>query len=356
MVAHALAFEVPANRIASRPPEARGLRRDQVRLLVADESSVRHARFDQLPRFLKRGDLLVVNTSPTMSAAVDGHINGRPVVVHFSTRHAPGRWTIELRQPDASGPILDATPRSTVHLDRGGTIRLEEPIDRRDGRTRLWLATVRVKGGVARLLAGEGRPIQYDYVPDRWPVESYQTVFANQALWPGSAEMPSAGRPFSWPLVRRLRRAGVGLIDVTLHAGVSSQEAHEPPQPEQYWVPAETARAVNHTRRHGGRVIAVGTTVTRALESVSIANHQVRPGRGWTDLVLTSDRPAVVVDGIITGWHLPEASHLALLESVAGGELVRSAYDAAVRCDYLWHEFGDLCLLLPAPTGVRAAA
>jgi S-adenosylmethionine:tRNA ribosyltransferase-isomerase len=134
---------------------------------------------------------------------------------------------------------------------------------------------------------------------------------------------------------------------VTLHAGVSSLEPGEAPLPEPYRVPAATARLVEHTRREGGGVVAVGTTVTRALETVAGPDGTVRAGEGWTDLALGPDRPARVVGGLVTGWHEAGASHLRLLEAVAGRDLVASAYEAALEEGYLWHELGDSALLLP---------
>ena len=164
---------------------------------------------------------------------------------------------------------------------------------------------------------------------------------------PGSAEMPSAGRPFTTELVTDLVTRGIAIAPITLHTGVSSQDAGEPPQPERYAVPETTARAVNMTRAAGGRVVAVGTTVTRALESAADGGGVIRGRAGWTDLVLGPQRPARVVSGLVTGWHAPGASHLDLLDAVAGADLVDRAYHEAVRARYLWHEFGDSCLLLP---------
>jgi S-adenosylmethionine:tRNA ribosyltransferase-isomerase len=172
----------------------------------------------------------------------------------------------------------------------------------------------------------------------------YQTVFARE---PGSAEMPSAGRPFTTELVTDLVARGVLFAPVLLHTGVSSLEGGEAPLPEPFRVPATTARLVEETRSAGKRVVAVGTTVTRALESATDSVGRVQPARGWTDLVLGADRPALVVDGLITGWHAAEATHQALLRAVAGAELVGAAYASASKEGYLWHEFGDSCLLLP---------
>jgi S-adenosylmethionine:tRNA ribosyltransferase-isomerase len=197
---------------------------------------------------------------------------------------------------------------------------------------------------VVAYLRRTGRPIRYGYVPAPVALADYQTVFARE---PGSAEMPSAGRPFTAGLVVDLVARGVDVAPVTLHTGVSSQEAGEPPQRERFAVPPTTARRVNAARAHGARVVAVGTTVTRALESAAGGDGTVRAAAGWTDLVLGPRRPARVVTGLVTGWHPPGASHLDLLEAVAGAELVQQAYDAALRERYLWHEFGDSCLLLP---------
>ncbi len=344
-VAADLRFELPAGSVAVSPPEARGLRRDDVRLLVADPSGVAHARFHELPQYLQPGDLIVVNVSPTMPAAVTGFSEGRRVDVHFSTWHNDGTWTVELRRPDRSGPVLDAAAGQTVKV-RGGAVTLLQP-SVGDRAVRLWRARAEVRGGMRRFLARHGRPVRYRYVPEHWPLEAYQTIFANRCMWPASAEMASAARPFTNPLVSALRARGVGFASIVLHTGVSSLEAHEPPVPERFEVPAAAADAVNAAKRRGGRVVAVGTTVTRALESAADPWGGVDAATGWTDLILGPDRTSRVVDGLITGWHPPGASHLDLLHAVAGHQLVRTAYEAALDAGYLWHEFGDSCLFLP---------
>ncbi len=329
-------FVLPPELSAGEPPESRGLRRDQVRLLVADGTAMWHARFHDLGRFLAPGDLLVVNTSATMPAAV----GAGPVVVHFSTPLDEERtWVVEPRRPDQSGPVRDAVPGERIALPGGAAVTLLATMP---GSDRLWRARVEVPGTVPAYLARYGRPIAYGYLRGRWPLAAYQTVFARE---PGSAEMPSAGRPFTTELVTGLVAAGIAVAPVTLHTSVSSLEGDEPPQPERFRVPEHTAGLVTWARQHGGRVVAVGTTVARALETVARPDGTVGPGSGRTDLVLGPDRPAQVVDGLVTGWHEPQASHLLLLEAVAGPELVQRAYDAAVREGYLWHEFGDSCLL-----------
>jgi S-adenosylmethionine:tRNA ribosyltransferase-isomerase len=323
---------------ASSPPEARGLARDEVRLLVASPSGLTDTTFQSLPGFLQPGDLVVVNTSATLAAAVDGQrADGSEVVVHFATELDDGTWIIEVRPPAPSfGPVIDVRVGERIALPAGAWL---EVLETRPGQVRLHRATVALEGHVTALLARRGRPIAYGYVPDRWPLADYQTVFATE---PGSAEMPSAGRPFTPSVVTGLARHGVLLAPIVLHTGVSSAEVGEPPSAERFRVPAATATLIQHVKQQGGRVVAVGTTVTRALETT-----EGRPGAGWTDLVLGPDRPARVVDGLVTGWHEPGASHMKLLESVAGSALVAAAYDEAFARGYLWHEFGDSCLLLP---------
>jgi len=344
-----IAFDLPPERSATSPPESRGLARDEVRLLVASPSQVRHTRFHALPAHLQPGDLVVLNTSATLPAAVDGQRSGqRPVVVHVAGPHAgdPDAWVVEVRRPDGRGPQTDIAIDEVVSLPGGVSLRLvaPHPDPALSVGSRLWRAHPDPPQPHVPYLFAHGRPVTYGYLTGRWPLDVYQPVHARE---PGSAEMASAGRPVTAKLLVDLVAHGVQVAPVVLHAGVSSLEAHEPPQPERFVVPAATARLVEHTRRTGGRVVAVGTTATRALETVADTDGRVRAGEGWTDLVLSRDRPARVVDGLVTGWHEPGASHLALLEAVAGADLVRRAYAAALAGDYLWHEFGDSCLLVP---------
>jgi S-adenosylmethionine:tRNA ribosyltransferase-isomerase len=342
-------FTLPPELAAVEPPEERGLARDEVRLLVAETGApVRHATFRDLAAFLEPGDLVVVNTSATRASAVDGvRGDGLPVTVHLSqpARHGAG-WIVELRTPGGSARIRDAHAGELLHLPRGVTAVLTaaHPDPSPRSGSRLWLAQFAVEGGVAGWLQRVARPITYGHLRHRPPLSAYQTVFGRD---PGSAEMPSAGRPFSSRVLADLTARDVGTAEITLHTGVSSTEAGEPPLTEWYRVSPETARRVNDVRAEGGRVVAVGTTVTRALESAADTQGRVSPADGLTDLVLGLDHAPRVVDGLLTGWHEPEASHLLLLEAVAGADLVGQAYVAALAGQYRWHEFGDSCLLLP---------
>ncbi|MYT95660.1 S-adenosylmethionine:tRNA ribosyltransferase-isomerase [Streptomyces sp. SID8359] len=435
------ALRVPPELSARVPAEQRGSGRDDVRLLVTRGTEVSHHTFRELPGQVRAGDVLVVNTSATLPAAVNGRVGGERVVVHFSTRGEDGRWAVELRAPGgsgATGPRPGGPAGAVVRLPGGRELVLEEPMGgvlsagnalptsrsrRTPGHTpalapggteagpaeagageaagaveagpseagavgrgtveagatevgaveggtveagagargavdrgpfgagpasgaRLWWA--RVPEGVPGLLRRYGRPIRYGYTERDQPLSAYQTVFAVAAPdGSGSAEMPSAARPFTAALVAELVSRGVQFAPLSLDTGVASAEAHEPPYPERFSVPPTTAWLVNAARAAGGRVIAVGTTAVRALESAVDAAGVVRPVSGWTDLVVTPRRGVRVVDGLLTGLHEPEASHLLMLEAVAGREALRRGYEAALERRYLWHEFGDVHLLLP---------
>lgn len=342
------ALDLSTRAKAHEPPEARGLRRDEVRMLVARRSEERleHARFRDLPQRLAEGDLLVINTSATLAAALAARrAGGEEVGLHLSTP-LPGpapldgslRYVVELRRD--RGPLGDARAGERLALPGGGSVRLLSPYL---GRRRLWVAELRLPRPLLDYLRLHGRPISYAYLHGERPLADYQTVFATH---PGSAEMPSAGRPFTPELVTALVARGVAIAPITLHTGVSSLELGERPYPEWYRVPASTARLVNATRSGAGRVIAVGTTVVRALESAHEADGGAAAREGWTQLVISRDTGVRAVDGLLTGWHDPEASHLDMLEAIAGPELIARSYRSAAERGYLWHEFGDVHLIL----------
>ncbi|MGB3187216.1 MAG: S-adenosylmethionine:tRNA ribosyltransferase-isomerase [Ornithinimicrobium sp.] len=339
-------------RFADRPPEERNLIRDQVRLQVATPTGLFHARFADLADFLTRGDVLVVNTSATVPGQLAGRSSIRgAVVVHIAAAPDENSRVVELRSdPDASTPILDGQPGELIHCAGDVRLRLKEPYPARGSSpsgqgNRLWRAEPNDTEGLAAITARYGRPISYGYLAQRYGLDAYQTVFGRDR---GSAEMPSAGRPFTTALVTELVTRGILFAPVLLHTGVSSQEAGESPLPERFAVSEQTARLVNTAKATGGRIIAVGTSATRAIESATGTDRQVSAAHGWTGLVISPQRGVRVVDSLITGWHDPEASHLMLVESVAGTGLTRAAYDTAIENDYLWHEFGDSCLFLSA--------
>ena len=340
----ATAFALPRRLEAGEPPEARGLARDEVRMLVSrcGDPEIHHASFRDLPEQLAPGDLLVANRSATLAAALDvRRADDTELALHFSTPvpgDTEGRWVVELRRDSA--PARDGRVGESLELPAGARVDLVAPY--LAGR-RLWIAELRLPAPLLIYLERHGRAIRYRYLPEQWPLGDYQTVFADE---PGSAEMPSAGRPFSHRALAALEARGVAVAPLLLHTGVSSQEDHEPPFPERYSVPAATADAVNATRARGGRVVAIGTTVVRALETVARADGWVAAGEGWTNLVVSPERGVRAIDGLLTGLHEPEASHLDMLEALAGAEIVRRSYREALEHGYHWHEFGDVHLLL----------
>ena len=340
----ATAFEIPAPLEATEPPEERSGARDEVRMLVAHcDGRLQHARFRDLPDFLDPGDLLVINTSRTLPAAIHvpaagGHDD---LDLHLSTPLPHGgenRWVVELRDADRS--YRGARAGDVLQLPGGGTAELLAPYL---SSTRLWAARLRLPEPLLGYLTGHGRPIRYGYLSEDRPLADYQTVYGQV---PGSAEMPSAGRPFTPELITALVAHGIAIAPVVLHAGVSSLERDERPYPERFAVPEHTARLATATRRWGGRVIAIGTTVVRALETVGRLDGSVEAGAGWTDLVVTAERGVRVVDGLLTGWHEPDSSHLGMLEALADPDLLHRSYRAALDGGYLWHEFGDVHLIL----------
>jgi S-adenosylmethionine:tRNA ribosyltransferase-isomerase len=358
-----LDFDLSDGLLAHEPPEARALARDEVRLLVTDptDDDVRHGTARDLPTHLDAGDVLVVNSSATINAALDAwrpavdRASDELILLHLSSpvpaATDDGRWVVELRRltPDGSRPLLNAQAGERIGLRGGAFATLLRPYRRVEGvqlpndRVRLWEAEISYPGGALAYAWEFGSPIRYGYVRDRWPLAAYQTIFADE---PGSAEMPSAGRPFTRRLVRAIEARGVTIAPLVLHTGVASLESGEAPYPERYRVSPDTAAAVNHARASGGRVVAVGTTVVRALETVTAPDGTVSAGEGWTDVVITPERGVRVVDALLTGFHEPHASHLAMLEAIAGRRHLMVAYRAAIRERYLWHEFGDVHLMM----------
>ena len=347
--------------------------RARVRLMVAEGSgggtgpNVSHHDFAELPDVLDAGDVLVVNTSAVIPAALDAWgPAGTALRLHLSTEQPGGFWVVEPRLPAGPGTErLTVPPPTHLVVAGGGRVELLAPYPAdpfvppagreparaigtprgSDGRSpRLWLARLELPIPVLDHLAAHGQPIRYAHAREAWPVAAYQSVFARD---PGSAEMPSAARPFTDALVTELVSRGVTVAPVTLHTGVSSQEAGEPPYAERFDVPAATAALVSAARSDGRRIVAVGTTVVRALETTADEQGRSHPGRGWTELVVTPERGVRVVDGLLTGWHEPESSHLAMLEAIAGPDLLAASYSAAVADGYRWHEFGDSHLILP---------
>jgi S-adenosylmethionine:tRNA ribosyltransferase-isomerase len=397
-------FVLPPELEAAAPPETRGLRRDHVRLLLLDRDSgaVQHHRFDELPMLLEPGDLVVVNDSRTLPASLLGRTaGGSALEVRLAARarltgappwgspdpsggDAAERWAaLPLGVPaDGGDPALvptDARPAPPPlppgeRLLFAGGLTATVLGRHEEAPPLVWLAFDTGGERLAEALHRAGRPVRYAYVPRPWPLHHYQTMFAAA---PGSAEMVSAGRPFTVQTVRALRDRGVGLATISLHAGLSTYGNPAVDRrfvpPEAYRVPEATAAAVARCRAAGGRVVAVGTTVVRALETAAAAggvrpegsggtqggppvgrgpggspgqSGEVRAGAGVTRLRIGPGHRLRAVDGLLTGLHEPEASHLDLLGAFVDPEVLGRAYTAALDAGYLWHEFGDVCLVI----------
>jgi S-adenosylmethionine:tRNA ribosyltransferase-isomerase len=323
---------------ARRPPETR----DAVRLLVVGRTGLRHARFSDLPALLAPGDVLVINTSRTLPAALPARrSDGSAATLHLSTPvpyEDGGRWVVEIRR--AGARARDGRTGERLALPAGGCAELLAPYLG----SRLWVAGLALPEPLPDYLARHGAPIRYGHLDGDWPLDAHQNVYA---IEPGSAEMPSAGRPFTPELLVDLIARGVDVAPLVLHTGVSSLERGETPYPERYRVPAGTAERVNLARRLGGRAIAVGTTVVRALESAADEDGRVRASGGWTDLEIGPDRGVRAIDGILTGFHDRTSTHMQMLEAIAGPEAIARATRAASGRGYLRHEFGDVQLIVP---------
>jgi len=349
-----LDFVLPAELEAGMPPEARGLMRDEVRLMVSYRSNNRivHTHFRNITDTLKAGDLLVINTSGTMNAALQAtRPDGTALELHLSTHLPADLWIVEVRTQagKTTRPFYDVKEGETLRLADGAEVTLHVPyLHSREAISkeshRLWIATLNLPCPLQEYLTRHGFPIRYSYVQESWPLDYYQTVYATET---GSAEMPSAGRAFTPELITKLVAHGVQIAPLLLHTGVASLEAHEPPYEEFYRVPPETARLVNAAHAEGKRIIAVGTTVVRALETVTDDSGTTHLGEGWTRLVVTPERSIHSVNALLTGLHEPHATHLFMLESLASIEHLKLTYREALHKGYLWHEFGDLHLILP---------
>lgn len=320
---------------ATAPPERRGIARDEVRLLVTNraERSQTHASFLDLPSFLRKGDVVVVNDSMTLPAALPAQRqNGRWLQVHVSTKYDERLFTAEPRGAVTAGEEL--------RLPGGASAVVIAPVD--PEHPRIWYTWFQLPQPMNEYLNHVGEPIRYGYVTQRFPLSDYQTLFARE---PGSAEMPSAARPFTPRVVNALRDRGVDIATVTLHCGVASFEAPERPPTERYAVPHTTAGLVNAARRQGRRIIAVGSTVLRALES-SVQGGEVVASTGWTDVVVDEKYHVRVADGLLTGFHDASATHLWMLRAFLDRELFDESYAQAAANGYHYHEFGDVQLIL----------
>ncbi len=344
-----ITFDLPKQLACPRPTELRPIARDEVRLLVTqDDGSNHHTAFHQLANFLDAGDVLVVNTSAVQAAALPIDLpGGRSGRLHFSTRTGSHEWLVEIREVVNNRTIRWQEGEAGMRFKLPGQaiLQLQSQFYQDRSLLHLWAARFSATQDLVDYLAQYGQPIQYENLHKQYPLDYYQTHFANQ---PGSSEMPSAGRGFTQRVLDRLIRKGIHIAPILLHTGVSSLEVNEKPYPEYFEVDAVSSAIINNAKRKGKRVIAVGTTAIRATESAANAQGQVQPTKGYTELYITSEHQMKVADGLLTGFHEPQASHLHMLQAVAGQAHIERAYTEAIDAGYYWHQFGDLHLILPS--------
>ena len=356
-------FMLPPELVAREPPERRGILRDEVKLMVINRSNfeTEHAHFYSIGKFLRPGDLLVFNSSSTLPAALEGYIVSSvgviPIEIGLAEHLPDDSWLVlpyyktyelnERNNNDIAIPVYPIFEKGMeIQFCHGLVAKTYEPDD---NIPRLWKVRFSKSGTqLLELLYRCGQPIRYEYVSNAWNLDYYQTVYARE---PGSAEMPSAGRAFTWKLLLGLKRRGIEMTYITLHTGLSSYrddalDLQHPVSEEKFLVNSKAAEMVNKTHIGGGRVIAVGTTVVRTLESVAFGNGNISAGHGYTRLHINADHKLKIVDGLLTGLHEPEASHLDLLTAFLPTDRIQKAYVEAIQRKYLWHEFGDLNLIL----------
>ena len=347
-----LNFTLSSKLEAGEPPEARGLARDEARLMVSHIATdqIVHTRFRQIGDFLEPGDVLVINTSGTLNAALPAtRSDGTQLELHLSTHLPTNLWVVEMRayqdnKEKTTKPFYNIHPGEYFELPAGASVTFHTPYAPGHAVSRLWVATLNLPVPLHDYLDQHGFPIRYSYVKEGWPLSYYQTVYTTEM---GSAEMPSAGRAFTPELLTRLIARGILIAPLLLHTGVASTEHKEPVYEEYYRVAESTARLVNAAHLAHQRVIAVGTTVVRALETVTDSSGITHPGEGWTDILITPQQGIRSVNGLLTGLHEPLSTHLAMLEALTGRHHLEITYREALKEGYLWHEFGDLHLILP---------
>ncbi|HET6539939.1 MAG TPA: S-adenosylmethionine:tRNA ribosyltransferase-isomerase [Chryseolinea sp.] len=343
-----LQFKLPEHLACPKPTEQRNLRRDGVRLLVTSGSGdVDHTLFSNIENKLEKGDVLVVNTSATRAAAFRVTLpENRSGVVHISTPLPDGDWLIEVREINETRTVRWKEGKEGMAFSLADTslIFLKKRFYKDNQLLDLWIAEFQSIRKPEDLMNRFAQPIKYDKLDEIYPLDYYQTFFS---LNPGSSEMPSAGRGFTDSLVNKLLTKGVVFAPILLHTGVSSLEENERPYPEYMEISPLSARIINHAKDNGKRIIAVGTTAIRAIESATDGTGEVHPFLGYTSLFIDENYSMKATNGLLTGFHEPRASHLFMLQSLAGIEHVERAYQIALARNYYWHQFGDLHLILP---------
>jgi S-adenosylmethionine:tRNA ribosyltransferase-isomerase len=341
-------FDLPQHLACPKPTEERNLARDEVRLLITEGSGqIEHTTFNHFPLFLQKGDVLVVNTSATIPAALPVSLpGGRQGRLHISTKLHDRRWLVEIREITGNKTKRwhEGAEGMVFQLPSSTSVILKHRFYKNEQWLHLWVVEFNLHQSMQNYLSVNATPVQYEKLDRQYPLSYYQTFFS---FHPGSSEMPSAGRGFTPGLIETLLKKGVALAPVILHTGISSLEENETPYPEYMEVDPVTAALINTAKSQGRRIIAVGTTAIRAIETAVNNEGIVLSYRGNTELFIDESYAMKVIDGLLTGFHEPRASHLNMLQSVAGFEHIDRAYKEAIQAGYYWHQFGDMHLILP---------
>jgi S-adenosylmethionine:tRNA ribosyltransferase-isomerase len=342
-------FDLPDELSATKPPELRGVNRDAVKLLIINRNDgmTYHSTFNHLSDFLRSGDLLIFNSSRTLPASLKTINRGinKPSEVRLAEHLPDDTWLVLFLFENEIQNNSLIKPGQKIEFESGLSAVVENPDSRNP---RLWKIKFSATGAeLIDIFYQIGKPIRYGYISAPLPLEYYMTVFA---IDPGSSEMPSAGRAFTWKMLFDLKNKNIGTSFLTLHTGLSSymdddlSSTHIVSE-EEYFIPAGTAARIRTAKAKGGRIIAVGTTVVRALESSAYLTGKVVAGHSYTNLKITGEHNLKIANGLITGFHEPEASHLDLISAFLNPSQIVKAYEEAIEKKYLWHEFGDLCLI-----------
>ncbi|WP_246942995.1 S-adenosylmethionine:tRNA ribosyltransferase-isomerase [Bacillus pinisoli] len=333
-------LSIPEQLNANQPIELAGGRRDGVKLMVLDRNSKTsyHEPFVHIERYLGPGDVLVFNNSRTIPAVLKGKQGNRDIEVRLSRKIDGQKW---------EALVVDGLYSSRDLLLFPGNVTAEVIGKGIEGP--LVILSFSLYGyELLDFIYKYGEPIRYEYIKDSLPLNDYQTVYSSV---PGSVEMPSAGRAFTWDLLNSLQKRGIKLAFVQLHTGLSyygnDQWPNPTMHPEYYHVSMEAATIINQAKKSGKRVIAVGTTVVRTLETVANEEGSIQSEEGITSTYIHKHTKLKLVDGLLTGLHEPEASHLDMLGAFINQDQLIRAYQEAINNGYLWHEFGDVNLILP---------
>ena len=346
-------FYLPDYLQRPKPTETRGIPRDEIRLMVSNISNnhIEHTIFRNIGEYLRPDDVLVINTTGTLNTPLKAMTkDGISVKVHLSSKQKDNHWAVALRKATEN----EIENFHTVHqgeflaLDGGGSVEIIQPYCSKNSHQQhlqLWETKIHIEGDLQNYLDENTTPIFPNYIREQYPQSYYQTVFAKEM---GSTQLASGGRGFTASLLTRLIAKGIQVVPVLLHIGGGIENIGKPgPFEEYYQVSEVTANTINKARKAGKRIIAIGTTVVRALETVANKDGFIKSGEGKTNKFITPEQGVYAIDGLVTGLQSPKASHLLLIEALTGRQHLEICYQEGIEQSYQWHKFGDVHLILP---------